>query len=88
MVVGGRAVRNVALKVDARLAKYFRALPLHVTQEEFIHDDYSIFHYRLRVSLDLVEEILKYGSRIEVMSPPELRAMVADELTRAADLYK
>ncbi len=81
-------MRNVALKVDARLAKYFRALPLHSSQEEFIHDEYSIFHYRLRVSLDLVEEILKYGARIEVLSPPELRTMVADELARAAALYQ
>ncbi len=87
IVVSATPVRNVALKVDARLAKYFRALPLHASQEEFIHDDYSIFHYRLRVSLDLVEEILKYGSRVEVLSPPELRTLVADELAKAAALY-
>lgn len=87
IVVSPSPVTTVALKVDPRLAKYFRALPLHASQEEFIHDQYSVFHYRLRVSMDLVEEILKYGARVEVLAPPELRSMVADELRRAAELY-
>ena len=42
--------RTVKLKVEARQAKYFRALPLHPSQEEMVNDKYSIFTYRLRIT--------------------------------------
>lgn len=81
-------VKRIAIKTDARQAKYFRALPLHHTQEEAIHDSYSIFYYRMRISPDLVEELLSYGPRITVLEPPELRAMMRSELESALEAYK
>lgn len=81
-------VKNVALKVEPRQAKYFRTLPLHHTQEEFIHDDYSIFRYRLRISQDFVDELLSHGSRITVLEPPELRLIVKTELEKALGHYR
>ncbi len=80
-------VRKIELKVDSRQAKYFRALPLHQSQEEFIHDEYSIFTYRLRITPDLVEEILSHGPRITVLSPPELRTMIKKELQESLENY-
>ncbi len=80
-------VKRVVLKVDSRQAKYFHALPLHHTQEEYIHDTFCIFHYRMRISPDLVEELLSHGSRVEVLEPPELRAMVLHELKAALANY-
>lgn len=82
------AVHRIALKVPPRQAKYLRALPLHHSQEEFIHDEFSIFYYRMRISPDLVEEILSHGARIEVLEPPELRAMIKDELADALRQYQ
>ena len=80
-------VKRVVLKVDSHQAKYFRALPLHHSQEEYVHDSFSIFHYQLQISPDLVEEILSHGSRVTVLEPPELRAMVEDELRKALEGY-
>lgn len=80
-------VHRVALKTLPREAKYLRALPLHPTQEEIIHDDYSIFYYRMRLSPDLVSEILSHGPRVEVIGPPELRAQVQAELREALKPY-
>ena len=80
-------VRKIELKVDTRQAKYFRALPLHHSQEEFVHDEYSIFTYRLRITPDFVEELLSHGARVTVLAPPELRAMVKKELQEALDNY-
>jgi len=51
-------VKRVAIKANVRQAKYFRALPLHHSQQEMIHDDHSIFYYRLRITPDFVEELL------------------------------
>ncbi len=81
-------VKHIAIRTDTRQAKYFRALPLHHTQEETIHDDYSIFYYRMRISPDLVDELMSYGSRIAVLEPPELRAMMRSELEAALKTYK
>lgn len=80
-------VKNIMLKVDSRQAKYFRALPLHHSQKEMIHDSYSIFTYRMKISPDFVQELLSHGPRVTVMQPPELRAMITSELRSALDAY-
>lgn len=81
-------VKRIVLKVESSQAKYFQALPLHHTQEEYIHDTFSIFHYRMRISHDLVDEILSHGSRVQVLEPPELRAMVVRELKASLKAYE
>ncbi len=80
-------VHRVALKTPPREAKYLRALPLHPTQEEVVHDEYSIFYYRMRISPDLVGEILSHGPRVEVLEPRELRLQVQAELRDALARY-
>lgn len=73
-------VKDVALRADSRQAKYLRTLPLHHSQREAIHDDYSVFYYRLRLTPDLVQELLSMGPAVTVVSPPELRAMMMTRL--------
>lgn len=79
---------NIKLKVSSSQAKYFRALPLHHSQQEEIHDRYSIFSYQMLVTFDLIQEILHYGKEIEVLAPKTLRMRVADELEKALAAYK
>ena len=80
--------KDVAIRTDPRQAKYLRALPLHHSQQEMLHDTYSIFHYRLRLTPDFVQEILSLGPRVTVLSPPELRAMVISSLRETIALYE
>lgn len=87
IVVTQSDVRRVVLKVDARQAKYFNALPLHPSQQESFHDDYSLFYYRLRITDDFVEELLSHGPRVTVLEPPELRAKMQHELSAALAAY-
>ena len=88
IVFTNNEAKRIALRTDPRQAKYFRALPLHRSQEEVVHDSYSIFYYRMRISPDFVEELLSHGARVEVLEPPELRAMMRTELSEALALYK
>ena len=79
--------KNIVLRVSTTQAKYFRALPLHPSQQEEIHDSYSIFHYKMRLTYDLKEEIMSHGSDVEVVSPPELKAQIVSELKKALSNY-
>lgn len=81
-------VKNVSIKTDSRQAKYLRALPLHHSQQEMIHDTYSIFNYRLRITPDFVQELLSYGPNIMVIEPPELKAMIITSLEDSIAQYK
>lgn len=87
LVVTRAQPKNITLRVDHFQAKYLRALPLHASQEEFVHDGFSLFKYRMRITDDLVEELMSKADRITVVSPPELRAMLVDRLRRALAPY-
>ena len=80
-------VKTVKLKATTTQAKYFRALPLHPSQIEEIHDDYSIFTYKLKLNYELAHEILALGDSVKVLEPPELRAMVVTQLKDALAQY-
>lgn len=80
--------RIVKLRTTPQQAKYFRALPLHSSQQEEIHDKYSIFTYRLKLNYELVHEILGFGSGVAVLAPKELRVMVAQELRQSLSEYE
>lgn len=80
--------KDIVLRVEPRQAKYFRALPLHPSQQEVVHDNYSIFTYRMFNTYDLRQAILSYGSNVEVLQPPELRTMIREELQHSLDAYR
>ncbi|MDD2961507.1 MAG: WYL domain-containing protein [Muribaculaceae bacterium] len=80
--------QDIKIKATAEQAKYFRALPLHKSQQEEIHDKYSIFYYKMLVTYDLIQEILSHGNKIEVIAPIFLRATIKKELSDALHRYK
>lgn len=81
-------IKTVELKTTPTQAKYFRALPLHPSQEEIIHDNYSIFTYKLKLNYELAHEILSFGDAVTVIRPPELKAMVVTQLRDALAQYE
>lgn len=80
-------VKIVKLQTTTTQAKYFRALPFHSSQSEEIHDDYSIFTYKLKLNYELVHEILSLGDAVKVIAPPELKLMVINQLKDTLSLY-
>lgn len=80
--------RTVRLRATRTQAKYFRALPLHHSQEEELTaDDHSIFKYRLKLNYELVHEIMGLGDGVMVLDPPELAVMVRNELSKTLSQY-
>lgn len=81
-------VKLVELQATPTQAKYFRALPLHPTQTEVVHDNFSIFSYKLKLNYELAHEILSFGDAVKVISPPELKAMVVTQLKDTLKQYE
>ena len=79
--------KRIVIKAESTQAKYLRALPLHSSQQEEIHDKYSIFTYLMRNTYDLRERLLSHGSSIEVLEPPELKAQIVSELKKSIKNY-
>lgn len=80
-------IRDVVIHATHIRAKYLRALPLHHSQTEEIHDFYSIFRYRLKLNYELVSEIMTMGPDVKVLAPKELQIMVVDRLRDTLQNY-
>lgn len=79
----------VRLKVMASQVKYFRTLPLHASQREVeTTDEYSVFTFYIVPTYELRQEILSYGSQVEVLVPATLRKQIAEEARKMNNLYK
>ncbi|MCM1005094.1 MAG: WYL domain-containing protein [Prevotella sp.] len=72
--------QKVKLRVLPYYANYLRALPLHNSQKEEIFSDCSIFSYTLKLTPDLVREIVNMGPQVTVLEPRPLILMVTDQL--------
>lgn len=88
--------QKITFRTSCKEAQYLRDLPLHSSQEEEKNDGksvtFSIFvctrNSKGEYYNDLIMEFCKYGNRIEVLSPADIREAVAEELKKAADIYR
>lgn len=88
IIHGDGNTETIQIKVTAGQGKYFRELPLHSSQQETIRKaDYSIFRYRLKITFDLIQEILSYGAAVEVISPESLREKIKEAVKQTECLY-
>ena len=76
---------EVKVKISAYQANFLRSLPIHASQEEIeCNDEFSIFRYFVVPTFEFMQELRKYGSELEVLSPQSLRDEFIDE---AGSLY-
>lgn len=70
-------------------ARFLRDLPLHKTQEEIRTSDKKHVTFRIFVcpNASLIMEFCKLGSRVEVLTPKEVRDAVAEEIAATHNLY-
>lgn len=80
--------QTVKIRVNHHLAKYLRDLPLHHSQKEELFSSCSIFTLRLRLTPDLVREILTLGPDATVLEPKTLRLMVVNSLQDTLKNYE
>jgi predicted DNA-binding transcriptional regulator YafY len=80
---------DIEICIDAMQANYLRTLPLHSSQEEIErNDDYSIFRFHVVPSYEFLQELRKYGSDVEVISPESVRAVFREDTESLYRIYK
>ena len=85
---GGKG-QTITFRCSESEAKFLRDLPIHSSQEEVRKEgDNVIFSIYVCPDKNLIMEICKHGSRIEVLSPAEVRDAVRNELMMAAAQYE
>ena len=85
---GGKG-QIITFKCSESEAKFLRDLPLHSSQEEVRKEgDSVIFSIFVCPDKNLIMEICKHGSRIEILSPAEVRDAVREELKKALAQYE
>ena len=85
---GGKG-QTITFRCSEREAKFLRDLPLHSSQEEVRKDgDSVIFSIFVCPDKNLIMEICKHGSRIEILSTAEVRDAVREELKKALAQYE
>ena len=81
--------RTITFRTSHTDARFIRDLPLHGSQKEISSDNESVtFSIFVCPNKALVMEFCKYGSGLEVISPEDIRAQVAEEHRKAAEKYK
>lgn len=88
IVVDSSQPRQVVLRAAPKQAKYLRALPLHPSQSEMVHDGFSDFTYRLLLTEEFLKELMMLGPEITVIAPAELRLMLTERLRATLALYQ
>ena len=60
---------DILLKFTTKQGQYIQTRPLHHTQEVISHDEnFIIFKMHMKITFDLVQELLSYGSSLQVLS--------------------
>lgn len=78
----------VTLKTTAMQANFFRSLPLHSSQEEIERtEDYSVFKYYLTPDYDFKQDILSFGTSVEILVPAHLREDMSSMLNQLFRMY-
>lgn len=78
----------IEICIEAYQANYLRTLPLHSSQEEIErNDDYSIFRFHMVPSFEFMQELRKYGSNVQVISPESFRTEFAADAESLNDIY-
>ncbi len=79
---------DIVVKVNKFQRKYLRHLPLHESQNETkIQEDYSLFEFRLKPTIEFKMEMLSYGTNVEIISPESLRVEFADKFGVLNNIY-
>lgn len=83
-----KKTETIHLRFTAEQGMYLLTNPLHYTQKLIYQDtDYMEFEVYLKPCYDFVQELLSYGSELEVLAPESLRHEIKKYVEEMYELY-
>lgn len=84
-----KKIEHVQLRFHSSQKNYVKSVPIHKQQQEIADNanEYTIAFY-VKPNFELKQQVLKYGSLVEVLQPPALRQEIKQEYQKALKLYK
>ncbi len=87
-IFSGKATQKAKLRFSPARARWVASETWHSRQKgDFDKDGRYILEFEYNQDLELVMDILKHGSEVEVISPTSLRNRVKDELRKTLNQY-
>jgi predicted DNA-binding transcriptional regulator YafY len=88
-VIKDQKPEKVRLKFLAQEAPFLKSQPLHSSQV-VLEDDiqYFIIEFEVWISFELIQSILGFGERVEVLGPLHLRTQIIKQLNNTLNLYQ
>ena len=83
-------IETIRVLFTDKQQKYVDSLPLHESQrmiERNDDEDYAIFEYNVRPTIDFTMKLLAYGSSVEVLSPESYRQEMASYAKQMNETY-
>lgn len=88
IMIENKKLETIRIKVYGMHVQYIRALPLHRSQCEIeTTEDYSVFEYRMKPTLDFRQELLSRGADVEVLAPLSFREEMIQSVDKMSALY-
>lgn len=79
---------RVVLSFTPHQGKYLKSLPLHHSQKIMLDNDQELrLELNVVLNIDLKMQLLSYGSKVDVLEPPQLRQEIKEELQQAVKKY-
>jgi predicted DNA-binding transcriptional regulator YafY len=87
-IFSGSDAMWATLRFSPKHARWVKNEKWHAEQKTAVDaQGYLVVHVPYADPTELIMDILRHGADIEVLSPPELRSAVRDELSKAATIY-
>jgi predicted DNA-binding transcriptional regulator YafY len=88
LMTGDKSI-EVCLQFSSKIADWVHEQVWHNAQEVFPNEDGSIcLKFPVADFREIRREILKYGSKVEVLSPVDLREEIKSEIDKMNRIYK
>ena len=83
-------ITEVKIRAHGTQVEYLRSLPLHETQKEGSskYGEFAEFTYRVRITPELITQLLAMGDKVEVLEPTSLREEIKERISNMFNFYQ
>ena len=84
------AIEEVKIRAYGTQVEYLRSLPLHETQKEgrSKYGEFAEFTYKVRITPELITQLLAMGDKVEVLEPASLREEMKEKINNMFNFYQ